>query len=425
MSSLVRQMQARRSAQRAGALTIVGLVGLLVFAVTARNGVPDYVPGVNRTSVSAEFKDVGALRAGDDVRIADVRVGYVRAVDLVNGAPVVDMKLDGERSIYGDATAVIRSRSGLGQKYVDIDPGTSKSGELDAGQPIGTRHTEDATDLDSALSAFDPKTREGTQTTLRQVGGGLAGRGQDLNDAVAAAPEMLDDLGTVSAALAQDDGEDLTRLLDAAEILSVNLADRETEIASVMRDGAATFDALAADDGKPLERAIATTPDGLTSLRRSMDTLRQPLTETRRAAVALRPGAVALGRATPDLRGTLREAVPPLRDVPAMADSAMPAVNSLTPALKEARPVVAQLGTALNSAVNPLGYLSRYRQDVMKFFTRAQDALHMHDKYGGWLRIYVLVNQEALTGNVPIRSPLTNRDAYPAPGTSDNHRTSR
>lgn len=425
MSSLVRQIQARRSAQRAGALTILGLVGLLVFAITARNGVPDYVPGVNRMSVSAEFDDVGALRPGDDVRIADVRVGYVRDINLENGTPVVEMKFDDKRSIYGNATAIIRSRSGLGQKYVDIDPGASKAGALDAGQPIGARHTEDATDLDTALSAFDPKTRAGTQTTLRQFGGGLAGRGQDLNDAVAAAPEMLDDLGTVSAALAKDDGADLTRLLEAADTLSVNLADRETELATVMRDGAATFDALAADDGEPLARAIAASPDGLKSVRRSMETLQQPLTETRRAAVALRPGAEALARATPDLRGTLREAVPPLRDVPEMADSALPAVNSLTPALKEARPVVAQLGSALNRAVNPLDYLSRYREDMMTFFTRAADALSMHDKHGGWLRIYVLVNQEALTGNVPIRSPLTNRDAYPAPGTSDNHRTSR
>lgn len=425
MSSLVRQTQARRSAQRAGALTIVGLVGLLVFAITARNGVPDYVPGINRTSVSAEFDDVGALRAGDDVRIADVRVGYVRDITLEDGAPVVEMKLDEKRSIYSNATAVIRSRSGLGQKYVDIDPGTDKAPALHAGQAISGSRTEDATDLDSALSAFDPKARAGAQTTLRQVGGGLAGRGQDLNDAVAAAPEMLDDLGSVSAALANDDGEDLTQLLEAADTLSTNLADRETEIASVMRNSSTTFDALAADDGKPLERALAESPEGLESLQRSMKTLQEPLTETRRAAVALRPGAVALGRATPDLRGTLREAVPPLRDVPEMADSALPAVTSLTPALKEVRPVVDQLGSALNSAVNPLGYLARYRQDVMKFFTRAQDALHMHDQYGGWLRIYILVNQEALTGNVPIRSPLTNRDAYPAPGTSDSHRVSR
>jgi phospholipid/cholesterol/gamma-HCH transport system substrate-binding protein len=424
MSSLARQIKARRTSQRAGIVTIASLVGLYGFALTAQNGVPEYVPGVNRSQVAAAFDNVGALRAGDDVRVADVRAGFVQNIDLEGGAPVVHMKLNGGRDVYRDATAIIRSRSGLGQKYVDIDPGTEASGDLADGQVIPSDHTDDATDLDDALSGLGPKTREGLQTTLRQVGGGLAGRGADLNDAVDAAPELLGDLGTISGALAKDDGADTARLLAAANTLAVNLADRQAVLGDLVRQSATTLDAVTTDHGVPLDKTIERAPAALRALHHEMDALQGPLAETRSAAVALRPGAEALGAATPDLRGFLREAVPPLRDVPAMARSARPAVTSLTPALHEARPVVAQLGSALERAMNPLAYLSRYRDDVLSFFVRAESALHLHDQNGGWLRISLLVSPEQV-GGLPVTNPLSKREAYPAPGTADNHRTNR
>ncbi|HSV41211.1 MAG TPA: MlaD family protein, partial [Nocardioidaceae bacterium] len=115
MGALARREAARKKSVRAGVAALVAVILATVFAVTAQNGLPDYVPGVERTTVRAAFVDTGALRAGDDVRIANVRAGFVDSIDLVDGTPVVTMKLDNGDTVYADATAQIAARSSLGQ----------------------------------------------------------------------------------------------------------------------------------------------------------------------------------------------------------------------------------------------------------------------------------------------------------------------
>ena len=424
MGAITRQISARKLSLRIGICAVLGLVGLVVLAVTAQNGVPDYIPGVHRTLAEAAFTNVGALQSGDDVRIADVRAGYVQSIALVNGQPVVSMKLDGGRPVYADASAVIRARSGLGQKYVDLNPGTPSAGPLGS-SIVPTSHTLPATDLDDVLSTLDAPTRQGLSTTLRQLGGGLAGRGQDLNDGLAALPSELNDVAAISNSLSTNNGSDLASMLQTANTLSQSLAQQSGQLAALTRDSATTFNALAAGGGSYLATAIQSAPGGLAALKTSMEHLRVPLAETRAAAIALRPGAEALGSATPDLRGFLQSAVPPLNDVEPFASMADPALDQLTPALGAVRPLVEQIGQALDSSVGPLSYLAVYRGDLMSYFQRAGSALHLGYSSGHWLRISLDVNQEMLTSNIPVRSPLTNRQAYPAPGAADSHNTHR
>ena len=66
MSAIARKERSRSRSVRVGALTLAGAAAVTAFALTAQNGMPDYVPGVSRTSVEVQFEDVGALRAGDD-----------------------------------------------------------------------------------------------------------------------------------------------------------------------------------------------------------------------------------------------------------------------------------------------------------------------------------------------------------------------
>lgn len=424
MGAISRQISARKVSLRVGICAVLGLVGLVVFAVTAQNGVPDYIPGVHRTLAEAAFTNVGALQPGDDVRIADVRAGYVQSIELVNGQPVVAMRLDGGRSVYADASAVIRARSGLGQKYVDLNPGTASSGSLGS-SVIPASHTLPATDLDDVLSTLDAPTRQGLSTTLRQLGGGLAGRGQDLNDGLAALPSELTDVAAISNSLSSNNGADLASMLQTANTLSQGLAQQSGQLSSLTRDSATTFSSLAAGNGSYLATAIQSAPGGLAALKTSMDNLRAPLAETQAAAIALRPGAEALGSATPDLRGFLQSAITPLNNVEPFANVADPALDQLTPAVGAVRPMIDQIGQALDSAVGPLSYLAAYRDDLMSYFERAGSALHLGYSSGHWLRISLDVNQEMLTSNLPVRSPLTNRQAYPAPGAADLHNTHR
>lgn len=421
MSAIARRERARTRSLRLGLVSLVAAGAVTAFALTAQNGMPDYVPGVERAELTARFTTTGALRAGDDVRIANVRSGYVDSIDIVDGKPVVNMRLDDGRQVYADAEATIRSRSALGQKYIDLDPGTEHAGLIEDTIPLG--RTTEAVELDDVLGALDAKTRKALQQMLRQAGGGLAGRGEDLQDGLAGLDNAVVDLGVVSDALAADDGAELTALLAVAETVASSLDGQQRELASLTTDLAATMDAIGTDNREPLARIVTEAPATLREVRQALVEFDRPLADTRRAATSLRPGARALAIAMPDTRGLLREAVDPLEAVPGVAEVADPAVTSLTSTLADARPLVAQLGTAVTRSRTPLMTLAPYAPEALLFFQNAANALAQGDASGHWLRIYPVVSAENVIGNLPIDSPLLKREAYPEPGEAPRHRT--
>lgn len=423
MTALARKEVARRRSVRIGAVTLAAVVGVVAFAITAQNGMPEYVPGVSRTEVKAAFDDTGALREGDDVRIANVRSGFVDNIELIDGVPIVTMRLDGGREVYQDASVTVGTRSALGQKFIELDPGSSDTGEMDEGATIPASRTTETVELDEVLESLDAPTRARLGQAVRATGRGLGGRGGDLSDALRAAAPMLGDVQAISEALTADDGQDLVDLLDAADLLASDLDDQRDELSELVEDVRTTNLALNVDEGTALEEVLQRAPSTLRDVRTALKTLDEPLRRTGSAAVALRPGAEALGVATPDLRAVLREGVDPLRKVPAVTEDASSAVDALTPLLDDARPVVEQLGTALERAQRPLANLAPYAPEVLLFFANAQSALSQGDAAGRWLRFYPVYNPEIFMSNVPIDNPLTRREAYPAPGAAPRHRT--
>ncbi|MGZ4520812.1 MAG: MlaD family protein, partial [Mycobacteriaceae bacterium] len=160
----------RRSAVLGTAFILVSAIALYV-AITSTSGLPFTTGRI----MKAAFTDVGALGVGDDVRIANVRVGQVKDIQLVDGKPVVTMGFDGDRKIYRDAQAVTASvgaRSALGQKYVEFTPGTQGSGELPDNTVIPASKTVGAQELSDVLRVLDDPTRQALGSTLRETGGG-------------------------------------------------------------------------------------------------------------------------------------------------------------------------------------------------------------------------------------------------------------
>lgn len=400
----------------------VGVALLAIFvaaayvAVIAARGMPFR----HYTYVKAAFKDVGPLRVGDDVRVNSVRVGQVSHLAYDGMQAVVTMQLDGRRQVYRDAGATVAARSALGQKFVNLAPGHSTAG------PLGTRtisadRTGDARDIDYLLDALDSRTRLAAAGTLREVGGGLAGHSADLHDFVEHAPDLLNNLGTVSQAASSDNSE-LIRMLQSADTLAGRFAGRQQQIAALIRQVDDTVGGVAVDGGAPLRQTLARLPGTLRQADASFDSLDQPLAHTESAMRALRPGTQALGRAAADVRGVLRESVVPLDKVPSVARQADPALNDLTTTLSDARPLIPALAESLARARTPLEVLSPYAPEVALWFTYARDSLADGDGTQHWLRFDVPVNTESVSGGVPARDPVTRRDPYPAPGEADHDR---
>ena len=116
------------------------------------------------------------------------------------------MKLDKEiEPLPADSTLFVRPRSSLGLKYIEISPGSGRAG-FKPGATIPVRQARpEVVELDDLFAMFDDKTRVGSQNALEGYGGGLAGRGQDINTAIGAFVPLLRNLEPVARNLSDPD----------------------------------------------------------------------------------------------------------------------------------------------------------------------------------------------------------------------------
>lgn len=408
----IRIRNQRRRATALGLALIATFAAALFVALDAAHG----LPGTSGTTVKASFTSVEGLYPGNDVRIAGIRVGQVKSITLSHGQPVVTLTLDTRRPVFSNATAAVDDQSALGEKYVNLNPGTARAGKLAAGRVIPQARTTASQSLYDLLQSLNAPTRDAVGSTVRQVGGGLAGHVQDLHAAGSALPAELPDLGTVSRALSANSGAGTIQLLQAANGLARSFNGSQQQIGGLMRNLSTTLNAVNVTNGQPLGSAIEQAPAALSRTRGALDSLQSPLTNAQQGLTTLRPGAASLGEATPDLRGTLREGISPMRRLSGVAEQAVPAVTSLTTTLRDARPVAPRLTQALGTASTPLSVIAPYSHDISLFFTYFSDALKEGDSAGHWLRIYPPVNSQSVTGLAPFQDPTSSYDAYPAPG---------
>jgi phospholipid/cholesterol/gamma-HCH transport system substrate-binding protein len=420
MSGASRRVRARRRSRITGLVVLAIFVASVWLAFIAQNG----LPGTSREHVQVAFANVGGLSTGDDVRVADVRVGQISAIDMKSGRPVVTLALDGHRAVYRDATATIAQRSALGANFVDLTPGTASTGRLPAGEVIATPASASAQDLSDLLKVLDAHTRKALSSTLQQTGAGAAGHGQDLNAALGALPGELHDLSSISRALTTRNGAALSDLLTATRSLSNSFAGQQVQLSELLGQLSTTLSAVDTDHGAALAHTLQVAPSAMISARSGLAALQKPLVRTQAALTDLRPGLAALGQATPNLRGLLREAVTPLGKVPAVAGQAVRPVSRLTALIQDARPLSPAITEALGRASTPLAIVAPYAPEVSLFFTYVTSSLQQGDAAGHWLRFYPVVNTQTVDGLLPIRDPLSPIDPYPAPGQSGNDKTS-
>ncbi|MDT7657361.1 MAG: phospholipid/cholesterol/gamma-HCH transport system substrate-binding protein [Pseudonocardiales bacterium] len=421
-----RSVMRRRRAVVLGAGVLIFFFALVTLSLISQQGLP-FAP---RTTVKAAFEDVGSLRTGDDVRIANIRVGYVQQVDLVDAtnAPngqsklaVAILRLDGERPVYKNAqaiTASVGARSALGQKFVELNPGDPSAGLLPADAVVPAVHTVGAQEISDVLSVLDEPTRQAIGSFVRNVGGGLAGHGRDFNLAAAAFPDVLPDLGTVSDAFSNNGGRDTASLLRSTNELSVSFIGRQEQIGQLLGKLDKTFAGFNADNGAPLAQTLQTAPDSLRQTRAALQSLDGPLANTAVAAKDLQPGGDALGRATPDFRGFLVDSRSPLDKVPGVSDDARGPIDDLKGTFEDAQPLAPMLTDAFGRGGALAQIISPFSPEASLFFTNATDALKVgNDNYHA-LRVDTGVGHEQAFDAIsaPIRDPLQSRDPYPAPG---------
>ncbi|GAB3294545.1 MCE family protein [Parasphingorhabdus pacifica] len=188
-------------------------------------------------SVKVRFNDVLDLVPNAGVRVNDVPVGRVAAVDLAPGSwdAEVTVQVNGDIELPANATARIRQSSLLGEKYVELgDPIAPEKpvGHLGDGDLIKLPRTGRNPQVEEVLGALSLLLNGGgvaqLQTITKELNNALEGRESDVRG-------LLSNLDELVAGLDAQRG-DITRALDSVNRLSASLNQQRGQIDTALRE---------------------------------------------------------------------------------------------------------------------------------------------------------------------------------------------
>lgn len=123
------------------------VVGVLIY-ISVQLGQIDLTGSWGYT-VHADFATAGGLQTGAVVELAGVEIGRVEAVDLADYQARVTMKIRRDIELHQDARAAIKTKGLIGERYVEITPG-SANGRIEPGGQI--RETESPVDIQDIIA---------------------------------------------------------------------------------------------------------------------------------------------------------------------------------------------------------------------------------------------------------------------------------
>ncbi len=314
-----------------GAITTLIVILAVFLAYNANNGLP-FVPSYR---ISVQVPNAEVLVPGNDVRVGGVRVGFVESVEPVQDPQTgavhakVDLKLDKTVDpLPTDSSVIVRSKSALGLKYLEIDKGTSKQGYAEGSiLPLAAAHPHPV-EIDQVLNTFDPATRHAAQQNLVAFGDALAGRGPDLNAALGELQPLVEQLEPVARNLAsQKTG--LARFFRAAAATAAEVAPVAELQAQLFVNLDTTFGAFAAVARPFIQETISETPPTLDTVTRTSPRIRSFLGHSATLFADLRPGIKSLSQNSPAIASALETGADVLPGTPALNAQLPPTANTL------------------------------------------------------------------------------------------------
>ncbi|HKG01812.1 MAG TPA: MlaD family protein [Conexibacter sp.] len=407
-----------------GAATVLVLIVAVFLAYNANNGLP-FVPTYN---LWVQLPNASNLVTGNEVRIGGDRVGIIDKIEPVthtDGSVTAKMHLKLEtdvKELPTDSTIIVRPRSPLGLKYIEVTRGASDRGIPDEGTLPLRQATPRPVEFDDFFNMFDEPTRAANQVNLREFGDALAGRGTSINEAIVA----LDPLTKSAIPVLKNLADPQTRfgqLFQALEQTAAAVAPVGEQQGQLFRNLAITFDAFEAIAVPYLQDTISGGPPALDTAIRSFPIQRPLLVNAAGFFRDLQPGAAALRTSGPALAeafdvGTTQvrraaslnnELALTLRSLQAFAqDPQVPlGIHGLRRTVEELTPTVDHLaGAQINCS-----YLGLLFSNVA-----SAESDGAPGGAGTWLRVLPVgtpggVNSEAGPASAPANGPTTEAES--------------
>ena len=162
-------------------LVVLGILGFFILKIEDLS----FERGKQSKQIKVLFDSVAGLDEKSAVRVAGVRVGKVSKIKLTpDGRALVTLEVDKDVELHQGATAKVANLGLLGEKYIELDPGSARQPALAQQSGVTLNGTQPASidDVTNQISSIATDVKAVT-ASLREVMGGPAGE-QRLADIV-------------------------------------------------------------------------------------------------------------------------------------------------------------------------------------------------------------------------------------------------
>ena len=373
--------------------------------------------------IKVPFNEATQLAEQSDVRISGVDVGKVESIELgSNGKEAVALlNIDDKYAPLPASTrAMLRTKTLLGETYVELSPGAAGEPALKDGETLPSAQVTDSVQLDEIFQAFDPKTRHAYQSWMQEAAVAIEGQGQNLSYAIGNLEPTFKELEGLFRVLNSQTLATQQLFSNGAKTFEA-LRGREGELADLITASNELFKTTAARDQdiEALFRAFPTfqdesrlTVDRLRGFAVNADPLSKQLVPV---AEELSPTLITFGKLAPEAK-KLFEALPAVEKE---APTGFPALRKLfrddfPPLLRASDPLVRNLNPLVTG-------LNLYKQDIAATAGNLAATFHGHliakNEAGenlNYLRVIGPINAETLS-TYPTRLANNRNSPYSPP----------
>ncbi len=379
--------------------------------------------------VNVTFNEAVQLATEADVRISGVPVGKVKKVTPEQGRTGAELEIEPRYApLPDDVRAILRSKTLLGETYVELSPGDKNAATIPDHGSIPTAQVSNQVQLDEVIRTFDEPTRKAFGDWLIGQSDAVKGHGDQLNQAFGVLPMFLTDSNSLMEVLHRQD----------------------KALSRVFRNTAKIFDAIDSRPGQLTElivnsnRLLRVTANRSQQLVDTFNEFPEFLRQTRQTISEFQDFADGTQNLIDNTNAFADASSPLLKKSVRVSEDAADLVNSLEPMLDKAdaglpatnqflalaKPTIAQLDPFLANLNPVLEFVGLYQRELTAFAANdaaaSQAQLSQSDSatkkgqatFGHYLRAFTMFTPDSLA-YYPNKTVKTRSNAYPVPGWYD------